>query len=163
MTPSLVISAPCVRRGLTTVRSSVVRVRTPTRHSNLFWDDSSVPSASAAIIVYVRPSRDQKRIVREMRGIGANILAQDNGAASTTSTRAVCASKLLTLWCSNQALHSRFTLGSDAARNAKAVSGEASTLTSALTLPVIRHFPIDASVITSSSMAIMRRNGEGMY
>ena len=34
----------------------------------------------------------------------------------------------------------RFTLGSDAARNAKAVSGEASTLTSARARPVIR-FP----------------------
>ena len=44
-----------------------------------------------------------------------------------------------------------------------AINGEASTRTSARTLPVIRHFPIDASVITSSSMAIMRRNGEGMY
>ena len=96
MTPSLVISAPCVRLGLTTVKSSVVRVRTPMRHSNLFWDDSSVPSASAAIIVYVRPSRDQNRIVLEIRGIGANTRAQDNGAASTVSTSAVCASKLRT-------------------------------------------------------------------
>ena len=41
------------------------------------------------------------------------------------------------------ALHARIGRG----EKAKAVSGEASTLDSARTLPVIRHFPIDASVM----------------